>query len=254
VSPHAGGEVIQAADILLDPADAGTVRYEERQTPSWRASLCLVLIYAVVYVASLAIVLRDPGLPTISPWVQAVIVWSGFAFFFTLVIVLASCQRVQVCDRAVVVRLEVGRARPYVIPLVSIDPASIRLHYHANFLGRRFPGTNGTRVVRMPPYSMVAVSLRGLRPKLAHPRLRTLQPDRHEIVSHFDYVNAPALDLAPFSDRWFIGTKRPERLLAALEEALVDAGSPGAAGVAQRELTAPRVEHFRRDPLDTEML
>jgi hypothetical protein len=108
--------------------------------------------------------------------------------------------------------------------------------------------------VKMTPYSTVAVSLRGLRPKLAHPRLRILHPDRDEIVSHFDYINAPPLDLTPFCERWFIGTKRPERLLAALEEALVDAGIPGAAGLAQRELTAPRVEHFRPDPLDTEVL
>jgi hypothetical protein len=235
-----------ADDILLNADDAGAVRYSERQGPSPRGWAFVAVILAAVYGLLLPLVGGHP--------LDAFVAWMGAVIFLGALVLFSLLNRIEVRDRAVAVHLDFWHTQPYLIPLISIDPASVRLHYHANLLGRRLPGTNGTRVARMTAFLTVAVSLRGLRPHLAHPRLRKLASGRFEIEEHFKYLNAPPLDLAPYAKRWIIGTKHPERLLAALEKALVDAGVTGAVGLAERELSAPRIEHLRRDPNDVEGL
>jgi hypothetical protein len=50
--------------------------------------------------------------------------------------------------------------------------------------------------------------------------------------------------------RWFLATDHPERMLAAVEEAMVAAGFADAAGMTKRAMADPYMEQPRTIPAD----
>jgi hypothetical protein len=108
------------------------------------------------------------------------------------------------------------------------------------------------------PYSKHGISFRGLHPVFASPWWRTrpavrgyppraqwvlsaLRPllDRPELIPVVTHDDQPVM-------RWMFGTDRPDRLLNAIEEAMVAAQVPGAEGFAARALSSP----YDRPPKD----
>jgi hypothetical protein len=135
-----------------------------------------------------------------------------------------------------------------VVAVTTIDPGSVRLHHRANFITRRLR-QQGTANLRMAPYATKAVSFRGLDPLAAHPRRRQRAP---AVFAEplLRYENAPVTPVV--TERWVLATQRPDLLLRAIEQVLVDGGIPGSRGLADRELRNPVVERWRRDPTNTE--
>ncbi|GII97496.1 hypothetical protein [Sinosporangium siamense] len=220
-------------DLLLDPADAGAPRYTERPMPSWKAVAVAFLFLAAIYA---------PTAAADSP-AGAALATGAAAVFLVVLFGVGMLEKHRVCERALLLGPTWPGAVPYVVPLVSIDPASVRLHYRANFMGRRL-GRQGTPNLRMGVFSTIAISFTALHPLAAHPRRR------HRIGSLYTeplmrYGNAPSPPV--IKELWVLATRRPDRLLQALEAALVDAGVPGARGLAERELRAPLVERWRRE-------
>jgi hypothetical protein len=223
------------SEILLQPEDAGRQLYAERPLPSWWALAVVVLALLAVY--ALLLRLFDSTL-------GAAATTAGAALFVALLFGTAMLDQHRVCERALLLGPTLPRALPYVVPLTTIDPASVRLHHRANFITRRLR-QQGTPNLRMAPFATVAVSFTGLHPSAAHPRRRA------EAASLYTepllaYENTAFTRVV--TERWVLATRHPDRLLRALEQALDGAGLPGAAGLAERELRNPIVERWRRDP------
>ncbi len=223
------------SDILLQPEDAGRQLYAERPLPSLWALLVALLLLLALY--ALLARLFDSAL-------GAAATTLGAAVLIALLFAAAMLDKHRVCERALLLGPTLPRALPYVVPLVTIDPASVRLHHRANLIGRRLR-QQGAPNLRMAPYATVAVSFTGLHPSAAHPRRR---PGAGSLFTEplLGYENTPFTRVV--SERWVLATRHPDRLLRALERALTGAGVPGAGGLAERELRNPIVERWRRDP------
>jgi len=223
------------SDLLLQPQDAGRQLYAERPLPSvWAVAVVLLLLLA--FYTLLVALLDSPA--------GAALMALGAALSLALLFAAGALEKHRVCERALLLGPTLPRALPYVVPLVTIDPATVRLHRRANFLARRL-AQQGTPNLRMAPYATLAVSFKGLHPSAAHPRRRDAAASLYtEPLLRYD--NTPFTRVV--TDRWVLATRHPDRLLHALEQALTGAGIPGAAGVAERELRDPAVERWRRDP------
>lgn len=108
------------------------------------------------------------------------------------------------------------------------------------------------------PYSRHGISFRALHPVFAspwwrsRPAVRGHQPRAQWVLSAMrplldypDLIPVVIHDDQPVM-RWMFGTDRPERLLAAIEEAMAAARLPGAEGFAARALASP----YDRPPKD----
>ncbi len=223
------------SEILLQPEDAGRQLYAERPLPSWRALVVFLLLLLALYALLVRLFDSVPG---------AAATTAGAALVLAVLFGAAMLDRHRVCERALLLGPTLPRAVPYVVPLTTIDPASVRLHHRANLIGRRLR-QQGTPNLRMAPYATVAVSFTGLHPSAAHPRRRQGAASLYT-EPLLQYESTPFTRIV--TERWVLATSHPDRLLRALERALAGAGMPGAEGLAERELRNPVVERWRRDP------
>jgi hypothetical protein len=215
---------------FLTREQAGRELFAVRPRPGW-GYLAIVLVtialgYGLAYLAPE----RSPVL-AIAGAVGVLLVHLGVAGSGLL-------EKHRVCEHALVLGPTLPGTTPYVVPLSSIDPQSIRLHHRANYLGRRLGGL-GARNLRMAVYSTKAVTFSGLHCELANEKLRRSSPLTMQAQQRPRYDNVPAPP-AP-SITWALGVRDPQPLLLALEQALVDSGQP-AGGVSEQQLRDPIVE------------
>ncbi|TDD97106.1 hypothetical protein [Jiangella asiatica] len=233
------------ADHLFDESAAGALRYAERHRPG---PLALAIMFLGPLVAPLVLVPTAGG-----GLASAVSYYVGGLVVLVLLFMSGWMNRAKVYDRAVVLDTAWPGGRPYVVPLSTIDPARVRYHERANLIGRRLG--QAKRTLRTGPYTRQAVSFEGLSPRLAHRHGRDVSEARTQVVRprarslRVDDGAGRTLDLELAT--WVVGTSTPEPFLRALEQALVDARGPGAAGLAERTLARPVVERWP-DPLTDE--
>lgn len=143
----------------------------------------------------------------------------------------------RVYEHAVLLGPTWPRNNPYVIPVSTIDPETLTVHYRANLIARRLQ-SQGLPTMRMAVYSTRAVSFVGLSYEQAHPTSNPAELKRYGAVRAIFSGK-----LMPRGDRslWALGVRRPEPLLAALEQAFAASGQP-APGVAARAAANPIVE------------
>ena len=215
--------------LLLDASEAGPLRWSQRVLPGPVPALSMLAVLAVS--SALFYVFEGPTGP---------IAVLGLAVPLAALVGLHALEVYRVHDHALVVGMQGRRMIPFVVPWETVDPELVRLHTRANFVARRI-GVNTRRNVRQPPWSRTAVSVVGLGPDYASPRLRAakLPLVRRQLASGQQPLMP--LPLAP----WYLGTRKPEPLLRALEAALVEAGQKGAHGLADRCLAAPVRERYR---------
>ena len=142
---------------------AGRELFAVRPRPGWGFLVVVVVTTALGYGLAYLAPERSPVL-AITGAVGVLLVHLGVGGSGLL-------EKHRVCEHALVLGPTWPGATPYVVPLSSIDPQSIRLHHRANFLGRRLGGP-GARNIRMAVYSTKAVTFTGLHYELAHDRLR----------------------------------------------------------------------------------
>ena len=209
---------------------AGRELFAVRPRPGWGFLVVVVVTTALGYGLAYLAPERSPVL-AITGAVGVLLVHLGVGGSGLL-------EKHRVCEHALVLGPTLPGATPYVVPLSSIDPQSIRLHHRANFLGRRLGGP-GARNIRMAVYSTKAVTFTGLHYELANDRLRRSSPLAVEARRRpmYDNVAPPPTP----TTTWALGVRDPQPLLLAIEQALVDAGQP-AAWVSGRQLRNPTVE------------
>ena len=220
-----------AQDVpFLTREQAGHERFAVRPRAGWGFLVVVVVTTALGY-----------GLAYLAPERSPVLAITGAVGVLLVHLCVAGSgllEKHRVCEHALVLGPTWPGATPYVVPLTSIDPMSIRLHHRANFLGKRLGGP-GARNIRMAVYSTKAVTFTGLHYELAHDRLRRASPLAVEAHRRSMYDNvAPS---PPPTTTWALGVRDPRPLLHAIEQALVDAGRP-AAGLSERQLRNPIVE------------
>ncbi len=151
----------------------------------------------------------------------------------------------RVYEHAVVVGLSWPRGRPpYVIPLSTIQPETVTVHYRANMIARRL-GTGGSPTMRMAIYSTRAVSFVGRSWELANAAFDADDPlagrtKRRMLVLRQSTFGRGPLPSGPTSV-WALGVRDPAPLLRALEQAFGADGRPQP-GLAERAASHPVIE------------
>jgi hypothetical protein len=214
--------------LLLDPDDAGRVLYATRPTAGPLA--WLVLVALLTGAAVVGAVTPEGGLGSaIGTTLGATTILGGL-------FALGRLDHHRVCEHALVLGLNPWPGgQPYVIPWTAVDPHSLALHRPANRPGR--PAAEmGSRGARMAVYSTRAVSVLGLHPDLAHPKRRhsPLSLAREMLGTRTPQQLADD----PPMIRWVMGTRHPEPLLRAIEDAL-SRHRDDAAGIADAALAEP---------------
>jgi hypothetical protein len=233
--------------LLLDPVDAGPTLHDERL---WPGPLGWAVLLGIPVLAFLALLPRDGLALAVAGAVGAGIVTLGLAASGALL-------HNRVHRWAMVLGVSRPAARPYVVPWSTVDPSRVRLHHRANFIARRLR-TQSSPVLRVAAFTTVAVTLTGLRPELAHPEkrltlLRRLGLPGIDAETELREARATHDGWNLLTATWVIGTRDPERLLTAIEDALVASGHPEARGLAARELARPVVERWRHPLSDDEI-
>jgi len=213
--------------VLMQPEDAGAVVYSTRSVPGPRA----VLLVAVLVVAVWTVLLFVPE----SGPMQATVATSFLLVFLLLLFGAGMLDHHRVCENALVLGLAPwpgGQA--YVIPWSTVSPDSLTLHKPLNRPGRPAAET-GSRGARTAVYSTRGVSLAGLHADLAHPRRRVRSATARELLR---MTTPEQLEQNPPRIRWVMGARDPERLLRAIESAMVR-HRPEAEGSAERAIAHP---------------
>lgn len=219
------------------PSDLGSLLYAVRPLPR---PLPVVLASAFVIAIGAFVWLTNGH--------SLILTLCAMAGSFAVVVLVAGSgllEHHRVYEHAVVLGLSwPRRSSPYVVPLASVDPASLTVHYRANLIARRL-GTGGSPTMRMAVYSTRAVSFLGrsweeandaLDP--ANPAASTLRRTALEMrQATFGRGPLPAGD----SCLWALGVRDPKPLLEALERAFGADGRPQP-GLASRALAHPVVE------------
>lgn len=215
--------------LLLDADEVGALLFAERL---WPAPLFVLGWLAVLGAVAGALV------PSQGP--EAFGGPVGGLLLLGALVAGAARTTVRVHARALVVDVRRPFAATYVVPWTTVDPAHVRLHRSANFLGRR-TGAHGTRERRVDLWHRTAVSVVGLTGDYASADRRTsrLEDVRRQVAQRRDEPLMP-LPVTP----WYLGTRHEEALLHALEQALVRAGRQGAEGLAERCLSEPVRERW----------
>ncbi|AYY14561.1 hypothetical protein EF847_19545 [Actinobacteria bacterium YIM 96077] len=231
---------------VFDEHAAGRLRYQEHHRPGPIALVVLVVAPGVV-----PVIFRDDVTS-----IGIGLFYYGVALFFLVLLYLSGwMNRIKVYDHAVVLDTAWPGGAPYVIPLSTIDPGRVRYHRRANFIGRRMG--QGKRHVRTGPYASQAITFDGLSPRVARRRASDVPEAQADRVRpgartvQVDGGDGQTLDLEV--ETWVVATGTPRRLLRALEQALVDAGRPEAAGMAERLLADPVVERWRQPLTEDEI-
>ena len=231
-------------DHVFGMDEVGSLRYRERHRPG-------PIALAVLFLAPLLVplIFRD-DVTSVAIFLVYYLVALGF---LVLLYMSGWMNRISVYDRAVVLDHSWPGGNPYVIPLSTIDPDRVRYHRRANLIGRRLG--QGRRTLRVAPYASQAITFQGLSPRVAVRRPgrpaegidRVLPDSRWMEVD--DGTRRVRLELAT----WVVSTRTARRLLRALEDALVTAGRPDAAGLADRRFAHPVVERWRQPLTDAEI-
>ena len=220
-----------------DHTDMGAVRAVFR---AWPGTVFWV-VAAVVVLAVPWAALISPD-PDARPWLAALL--AGLAAFWLAVFAAAGViERHRVCEHGMVVGFRT-RSR-YVIPWSSVDPGRVRIVRRSNFVGR-LPGMPPSSPhYRVGMVSGTAVALNGLDSAIE------------------GWVRIPGMlevsDARTPGGRgrrtpfvwWLLGTRRPERLVRAIEEAMVADGYPadGLAARATRQAVTLRYNPGTDNPL-----
>lgn len=229
VELHEGDEA-GAVDALValagqDHADMGEVRAVFRAWPG-----------TVFWIVSVVVVLVMPALALLTPnpddrlWLAVLMtgVWLLWVLVFVAVGVV---ERHRVCEHGLVLGWRT-RSR-YVVPWSSLDPGRVRVVRRSNLLGR-LPGMPPSSPhYRVGMVSGTAVALNGF-DSAVDGWLHV--PGMLEVTD----ARTPGSRWrrTPFV-WWFLGTRRPERLVRAIEDAMVADGYP-AHGMADRALAQER--------------
>lgn len=162
------------------------------------------------------------------------------------------CHRVY--EHAIVVGLSWPRSSPpYVIPLSTIDPSSVTVHYRANMIARRL-ATQGSPTMRMAIYSTRAVSFIGRSWDTSNATLDPTSPmaqpaKRRRLELRQAAVSRRQLPRGSTS-LWALGVRDPAPLARAMQAAFEADGRPQP-GLAQRALHNPVIEPSG-EPLDAD--
>jgi hypothetical protein len=211
---------------LFHEADAGTLLLSERLVPSPR-TVALIIGFLVLWFA-----VWTP----FAGFVGSIAGTVGMALYLGVLTVGSSLYKHEVRSRALLTGLTWPSARPYIIPWTSVDPSHIRLHHRSRFLDGQ-PENPVSWTYRFAPWNTIVVSVPGLARGFAHPRGRQR---RRALINAYDIYpkNYP-------TELWHLGTRRPEQLLRAIEDALVAAGRADARGLTARELVSFAAERRR---------
>jgi len=209
----------------LDHRDMGEVRAVFRAWPG-----------TVFWVVSAVVVLAMPALAMLTPnpddrlWLA--LLMTGVWLFWVLVLAgVGLIERHRVCEHGLVLGWRT-RSR-YVVPWSSLDPGRVRVVRRSNLLSR-IPGMPPSSPhYRVGMVSGTALALNGFDSAVEG----WLQvPGMLEVTD----ARSPGSRWrrTPFV-WWFLGTRRPERLVRAIEDAMVADGYP-AQGMADRALAQAR--------------
>ena len=197
-----------------DWRDMGQVRAVFRSWPGnifWMMAAVLVLPFV-----ALAVFQSDP--------LAGLTAACTFGFFIVLLIGAGVLERHRVCEHGLVVGMRTKSL--FVIPWSTVDPGRVRVVCRSNLLGR-FPGRSSSSPhMRHGVASGTALALNGLDTALGGWR-------QLPGVQVSDAVRPGSrVRRTPFV-LWYLGTRRPERLARAIEDAMVADGYP-ARGLAAR--------------------
>ncbi len=166
-------------------------------------------------------------------WWTAAIAGGAYLVFLAALAGSGWLERHRVYERALVLGPTWPGARPYVIPVETINPASTTVHLRANRINQRLH-QNGQPTMRTAVYSTRAVSLVGLHYDAAGPRARS--------GSRSLRVASALLGQQPLETggtcRWVLGVKDPAPLVGALMTVLEPTGR-GGPQAADQVLAAP---------------
>lgn len=220
-----------AAPVPSGPGETpyGRLIYAVRPTPSARA--------VVVIVATLAVIGGFVGLTNHS-WLLALFGILGAGLAITAICLGGFVDKHRVHEHALLLGPTWPGATPYVVPVSSIDPASITSHVHANQLSKRLHN-NGLPTMRCAIYTDRAVSLVGISYERALDGRNPAEARGHRAMGAVLYGRSEMPREA--ESRWVLGVRRPRPLLEALEAALAADGRPSP-GLAARVDAHPVME------------
>lgn len=209
--------------------DIGRLIYAVRPTPGVFATVIMVGLVSIL--GTFVYLTNEHSL------LYAFAGMAGSAAVVAPLVVVGLCEQHRVHEHAVVVGLTWPRNRPYVIPLSTVDPATVTVHHRANLISRRIK-SSGLPTMRMAVYSTRAVSFVGLTYEKAHPTSNPAEQPRYQLLAA-----AVSGTLMPRGDQslWVLGVRRTRPLLGALEAAFAADGRP-APGMAAHAAAHPVLE------------
>ena len=230
-------EPAAAADALVALADQGhedmgAVRAVFR---AWPGNVFWV-VAAVTVLAATGLALLTPD-PADRPWLAALaggtfLVWSG------VFVAVGVVERHRVCEHGLVLGSRT-RSR-YVVPWSSVDPGRVRVVRRSNFVARLADMPPSSPHYRVGMVSGTALALNGLD--------SAVDGWRH-VPGILEVTDARTPGSrwrrTPFV-WWLLGTRRPEDLVRAIEDAMVADGYD-AHGLADRALAQERTLRFGAD-------
>ena len=196
----------------MTAADMGRVRSTFRAWPGWlfwvlTAVPCVLLAGRIVTARNSEDVIVGVSL------IVAVLAFAG------ILLLIYGLERHRVCEHGLVLGLR--KRGPFVVPWESVDPGRVRIGWNAAFMARHPEIPQTTSRHRVGVFSSRGLVINGLDTS-SRSRFSTLDP----------LGSAQGRAATPFG-WWFLGTRRPGALAAAIEEAMVADGFD-AQGLAQR--------------------
>lgn len=198
--------------------DMGAVRAVFRPWPGTTAWVVMAALVATVVVG---------GVLAPDPVTRMVILLGGATvpFFLGLFVAAGAADRIRVCDRGLVLGLRT-RSR-YVVPWSTVDPGRVRVVDHVGLVGRLPYAAPSSPHYRLGVFTTRALALNGLDSALGG---WWSVPGMLEVTDALE--PGSRVRRTPFV-WWLLGTRRPEALARAVEEAMVADGY-AAAGLAER--------------------
>ncbi|ROS23937.1 hypothetical protein [Cellulomonas sp. PhB150] len=191
---------------------------------SWPGNVFWIIVGVLV----LALVVLIATRPDDAGRIVAAAIAGGFLFFVALIAGSGVLERHRVCEHGLVVGFRTKSS--YTIPWSTVDPGRVRVVRRSNLLGRLPGRTASSPHIRHGAASGTALALNGLDTALGTwipiPGLGGVT-DAVRPGSRFRST--------PFV-WWFLGGRHPEKLVRAIEDAMVADGYP-AVGLADRAIS-----------------
>ncbi|KQR17330.1 hypothetical protein [Cellulomonas sp. Leaf334] len=211
-----GGPDDASLDRLLAVADQGrqdmgAVRATFRSWPGtvfWILAAVVVLPWGALAVA----------LPEAQGRIVAAAVGCTFLLFVALLVGVGVAERHRVCEHGLVVGMRTKS--PFVIPWSTIDPGRVRVVRRSNLLGRLPGRTSSSPHFRHGAASGTALALNGLDSALGGWR------HLPGVVEVTDAVRPGSRARRTPFVWWYLGSRHPERIARAVEDAMVADGYP----------------------------